>query len=64
MTILVIIKKLKGLDQIIFFDHPTYLNFLRFWYQSMAHIFRIHILEFVIPKLEIYEEVIKNVLNN
>ncbi len=55
---------LKVCDEITFLTPQLTSKFLRFWYQQMAHIFLIHNLKFGVPKLGIYEEIIKNVLNN
>ncbi len=49
-----------------FFWPPTYLKAsfeILVPIDGPAHIFLIHILKFGVPKLGIYEEIIKNVLN-
>ncbi len=55
-------RSLKVRDQLTFLTPQLTSKFLRFWYQQMAHIFLINILKFGVPKLGIYEEIIKNVL--
>ncbi len=54
---------LKVCDQITFLTPPpTYLKVFEILV-TMAHIFLIHILKFGVPRLGIYEEIIKNVSN-
>ncbi len=58
-----ITMSLKVLDQITFLTTRLTSTFFEILVPYLAHIFLIHILNFGVPKLGIYGEIIKNVSN-